>query len=221
MSILAGIRERAGSGGIGALRAGPGSRVARVRRRSADAARVDGQRQARARTARRVLRQQSRSPARRVSSETIRASISAGRSIPRRAAFRSTGTRCGGPARSRLRRLGVRRIGVEGNDGYRLYLDGQLLIDNWQKRSYGSRLSDVSWQAGSTHDIRLEYFESTGNARVKLVWDAGVPNDWSAKIDCRCRLRRARATSRSSWRGSRRVSFAIARSSRCPGIRKS
>ena len=77
---------------------------------------------------------------------------------------------------------GVQRIGIEGNDGYRLYLDGRLVIDNWIKRSYGTRLADVSWQAGSTHDIRIEYFESTGNARVKLVWDAGVPNDWSAKI---------------------------------------
>lgn len=80
-------------------------------------------------------------------------------------------------------RSGVRRIGVEGNDGYRLYLDGKLVIDNWTKRSYGSRLVDVRLAPGSAHDVRLEYFESTGNARVKLVWDAGVTNDWRAKID--------------------------------------
>ncbi|HUQ81504.1 MAG TPA: glycoside hydrolase family 3 C-terminal domain-containing protein, partial [Gemmatimonadaceae bacterium] len=36
---------------------------------------------------------------------------------------------------------------------------------------------------GSTHDIRLEYFESTGNARVKLVWDAGIRDNWRARID--------------------------------------
>jgi len=77
---------------------------------------------------------------------------------------------------------GVRRIGVEGNDGYRLYLDNTLVIDNWQKRSYGNRLANVNWKANTTHDIRLEFFESTGNARVKLVWDAGVTDDWSAKI---------------------------------------
>ena len=70
---------------------------------------------------------------------------------------------------------GVRALGVEGNDGYRLYLDGTLLIDNWKKQSYGSRLAPVTLGPGSTHDLRLEFFESTGNARVKLVWEAGAP----------------------------------------------
>ena len=78
---------------------------------------------------------------------------------------------------------GVRRLGVEGNDGYRLYLDGTLLVDNWRKRSYGTHTATVTLRPGSTHDLRLEYFESTGNARVKLVWDAGVSNDWRARID--------------------------------------
>jgi beta-glucosidase len=77
---------------------------------------------------------------------------------------------------------GVRRLGVEGNDGYRLYLDGKLIVDDWIKRSYGSTLAEVKLAPGSTHEIRLEYFESTGNARVKLVWDAGVSNDWKVKI---------------------------------------
>ena len=78
---------------------------------------------------------------------------------------------------------GVRRLGVEGNDGYRLYLDGRLIIDNWRKRSYGTRLANVALRPGTEHDVRLEYFESTGNARVKLVWDAGVSSDWRARID--------------------------------------
>jgi beta-glucosidase len=68
----------------------------------------------------------------------------------------------------------VRRLGVEGNDGYRLWVDGQLVIDNWEKRSYAARLEEVAFEPGSTHAIRVEYFESTGNARVKLIWDAGV-----------------------------------------------
>jgi beta-glucosidase len=85
---------------------------------------------------------------------------------------------------------GVRRIGVEGNDGYRLYLDGTLIVDNWRKQSYGTHMAAVALTPGSTHDVRLEYFESTGNARVKLVWDAGVRNDWRARIDSAVRIAR-------------------------------
>ena len=77
---------------------------------------------------------------------------------------------------------GVRRIGVDGNDGYRLHLDGRLVIDNWTKRSYGTRTVEVAWPAGTAHDVRLEFFESTGNARVRLMWDAGVANDADQRI---------------------------------------
>ena len=78
---------------------------------------------------------------------------------------------------------GVRHVGVEGNDGYRLYLDDVLAIDDWKKESFGRRAADVQWRPGSTHRIRLEYFESTGNARLKLIWDAGVTDDSQTRLD--------------------------------------
>lgn len=77
---------------------------------------------------------------------------------------------------------GVRRIGVEGNDGYRLWIDDRLVIDNWRKESYRTTLADLSLGAGP-HAIRLEYFESTGNARVRLVWDHAVPDDAQARLE--------------------------------------
>lgn len=76
---------------------------------------------------------------------------------------------------------GTYRLGIEGNDGYRLYLDDSLLVDNWAKRSYGAVLKDVELTAG-VHDVRIEYFESTGNARLKLVWDHGVTDRSRALI---------------------------------------
>jgi beta-glucosidase len=76
----------------------------------------------------------------------------------------------------------VKRIAIEGNDGYRLYLGGRLVIDNWRKQSYGTRVDAVDLAPGSSVDIRLEYFESTGNARLKLMWDAGVVDDSEEKI---------------------------------------
>ena len=78
---------------------------------------------------------------------------------------------------------GVSRIGVEGNDGYRLYLDDALVIDNWRKQSFGTKTTRVSFAPGSTHRIRLEFYETTGIARVKLIWDAGVVDDSRAAIE--------------------------------------
>jgi beta-glucosidase len=66
------------------------------------------------------------------------------------------------------------KIGIEGNDGYRLYLDGRLVIDNWVKKSYNTQLADFSFIKGQEHDLRLEYFECTGNAKLKLVWKEGI-----------------------------------------------
>ncbi|HEX5071488.1 MAG TPA: glycoside hydrolase family 3 N-terminal domain-containing protein [Vicinamibacterales bacterium] len=77
---------------------------------------------------------------------------------------------------------GPTQIGVEGNDGYRLYLDDRLVIDNWIKRSYGVRTAPVSFAPESTHSIRLEYFEPSGNARVKLIWNAGIRDPSRALI---------------------------------------
>lgn len=75
---------------------------------------------------------------------------------------------------------GARHIGVEGNDGYRLWVDGKLAIDNWRKQSYRATLAPVAFEPGSVHDIRLEFFESAGRARVRLVWDAGMSDDATA-----------------------------------------
>jgi beta-glucosidase len=69
---------------------------------------------------------------------------------------------------------GARTIAVEGNDGYRLWIDDTLRIDRWSKASYGTQRARVALRAGSRHRVRLEYFEATGNARLKLLWDAGV-----------------------------------------------
>ena len=65
----------------------------------------------------------------------------------------------------------VVRLGVEGSDGWRLWLDDQVLIDRWYKQSSGTHLAAVRIEPGSVHQVRLEYFETTGNASVRLVWE--------------------------------------------------
>ena len=75
------------------------------------------------------------------------------------------------------------KIGIEGNDGFRLYLNGKLIVDNWKSQTFTTRLTDYQFEKNKIYDIRVEFFEPQGNARFKLIWNIGVPNDWQKKID--------------------------------------
>jgi len=69
------------------------------------------------------------------------------------------------------------RIGIDGNDGYRLYLDGRLLIDDWGKRTRRILTAEVDLIEAREYDLRLEYSEPEGSAFFNLVWDVGIPRD--------------------------------------------
>lgn len=74
------------------------------------------------------------------------------------------------------------KIGLEGNDGFRLYINNKLTIDNWHKQSYRTSVTDYSFEKGKNYNIRVEFFEPVGNASIKLIWNLGVVNDWKKKI---------------------------------------
>lgn len=78
---------------------------------------------------------------------------------------------------------GTYKIGLDGNDGYRLYINDKLVIDNWQKQTYSTRLAPYTFIKDKQYDIRVEFFEPNGNAHIKLIWTAGVADDWNTKIN--------------------------------------
>jgi len=78
---------------------------------------------------------------------------------------------------------GTYKIGIDGNDGYRLYINNVLILDNWIKRTRQTLTTNFSFETGKMYDIRIEYYEPTGNAWFSLVWDYGVQADWKSKIN--------------------------------------
>ncbi|HRP08590.1 MAG TPA: PA14 domain-containing protein, partial [Gemmatimonadales bacterium] len=54
------------------------------------------------------------------------------------------------------------RLAIEGDDGYRLWIDGQLVLDRWQKGSWGRQKAPVELRGGTQHAIRLEFHEGVG-----------------------------------------------------------
>ncbi|HEY0333085.1 MAG TPA: glycoside hydrolase family 3 C-terminal domain-containing protein [Stenotrophomonas sp.] len=68
-------------------------------------------------------------------------------------------------------RDGEYELGVTADDGFRLYLDGKLLLDHWKNVDRAQAQSaKVSLRAGQAYDLRLEYYDHQRDAAVKLAW---------------------------------------------------
>ena len=75
---------------------------------------------------------------------------------------------------------GQYRFSVEVDDGVRLWVDDQLLIDQWHDGP-GSYQRDISLTEGK-HQVRREMYERTGNAKARLWWTRPTNRaEWKGK----------------------------------------
>lgn len=60
-------------------------------------------------------------------------------------------------------------IGVAGDDGYRLFVDGKKVLESWQQQ--GETLSKyyVSLTKGKEHKLVVEYYQGGGDAVIRMV----------------------------------------------------
>ena len=58
---------------------------------------------------------------------------------------------------------------VTMDDGARVYFDGALVLDEWFNGGARTRIFNQSVTKGR-HLIRVDYYESTGNARISITW---------------------------------------------------
>lgn len=56
------------------------------------------------------------------------------------------------------------------DDGVRLWVDNQLLIDSWVGQSPTEHTNNIYLDAGIAHDLVVEYFEATGGALAQVSW---------------------------------------------------
>lgn len=62
---------------------------------------------------------------------------------------------------------GIYRFGVQADDGFRLYVDGNLVIDNYGFEGNVGKAVDISVPPG-TRNVRVDYVEKGGQAIVKF-----------------------------------------------------
>ncbi|NTW26195.1 MAG: beta-glucosidase, partial [Lentimicrobium sp.] len=77
---------------------------------------------------------------------------------------------------------GVFKIGIDGNDGYRLFIGNKLLIDNSLHMGRNTVMAEFNFVEGQEYDLRIEYSEPTGNAWFRLIWDYDTPMDYEKKM---------------------------------------
>jgi len=72
--------------------------------------------------------------------------------------------------RLRAPETGEYELATVADDGVRLWLDGKLLIDDWNAHAPEFHAGRITLQAGRQYDLRLEYYDAILGASVKLRW---------------------------------------------------
>ncbi|MBN1202046.1 MAG: SH3 domain-containing protein [Anaerolineae bacterium] len=65
---------------------------------------------------------------------------------------------------------GTYRFTVQVDDGARLYIDGFLLINDWQSNALHTIEADFNFAMDGTHTIVVEMFDSVGDATIIVTW---------------------------------------------------
>ncbi|TGD81846.1 glycoside hydrolase family 3 C-terminal domain-containing protein [Hymenobacter wooponensis] len=64
---------------------------------------------------------------------------------------------------------------VTGDDGYRLFIDNQLVIDNWNSRGVSTSQHTMKVEAGKKLAIKIEYFQGVSRSILKFTGAHVVP----------------------------------------------
>jgi len=57
-----------------------------------------------------------------------------------------------------------------GDDGIRLWINGQLVVDQWHLQGATEYSATMTFQAGAFYELRFDYFENNDGAEVYLKW---------------------------------------------------
>ena len=71
-------------------------------------------------------------------------------------------------------------VGFTGQDGYRLWLDGNLLVEDWTIHHPASTLTQkVHLEKGHPYSLKIEYFQDVRSSESRLIWS--LPDDEERK----------------------------------------
>jgi beta-glucosidase len=63
------------------------------------------------------------------------------------------------------------RLGVNADNGFRLYIDDKTIVDDWNSTGERTLTTPLHLEAGHAYKLRLEYFHTDWENAVQLVWE--------------------------------------------------
>lgn len=66
---------------------------------------------------------------------------------------------------------GTYKIGVNSDDGVRLWLNNKLVVDEWHNRGATTDQVEIDMKEGQEYAIKLEYFDNGSDAICQLLWE--------------------------------------------------
>jgi len=71
---------------------------------------------------------------------------------------------------------------VEGDDGYRLFVNGKKVLDAWQRNRWGAQTYKLQTSKDTTYNIVVEYWQGEGSAKIRFSAGAFMRTDFAALI---------------------------------------
>ena len=65
---------------------------------------------------------------------------------------------------------GIYEFSLGGDDGYRMYINDQAVIDDWTPGAYRNKVITETLEAGKEYKIRIEYYQKGGAAGANFIW---------------------------------------------------
>ncbi len=72
---------------------------------------------------------------------------------------------------------------VKSNDGYRLYIDDRIIIEDWTEHEVSTQSNHIHLEKGKSYKIKLEYFRSSGWPQLLAQWQLLYIDHYKKAID--------------------------------------
>ncbi len=74
----------------------------------------------------------------------------------------------------KVKKTGLYKFTISGDDGYRFYLDNKLTVEEWREQREKTSCQIIELKAGEEHDIKLEYYQIKDVLAIRLKFEEYV-----------------------------------------------